>query len=150
MAKKKAKRVVEDDSSSERICDGETLSLAEEAKRDLARGNASWLSMCLYCPLFTCGQCNRAVYLWCICCDGCIHCLVGMECLARRFKDRDEVKWVLQKSEKEVQLESIVHPTPSTNVDGSSAYVAEASSTPLDLVPPVFHSVRYRCCRTIW
>ena len=68
--------------------------------------------------------------------DGCIHCLVGVECLARRFKDRDEVKWVLQKWEKEVQVESILHPTPSMNLDGSSASVADASSTPLDPVPP--------------
>ena len=60
---------------------------------------------------------------------GCIRCLVGV-------KDRDEVKWVLQKWEKEVQVETILHPTPSMNVDGSSASVAEASSTPLDPVPP--------------
>ena len=83
-----------------------------------------------------CGQCNRAVYLWCINCDGCIHCLVGVECLARRFKDTDEVKWVLQKWEKEVQAETILHPTPSMNVDGSSASVVEASSTPRDPVLP--------------
>ena len=40
--------------------------------------------------------------MWGIYCDGCIHSLVGVECLARLFKDRDEVKWVLQKWEKEV------------------------------------------------
>ena len=135
-SKKKARRVVEADSSSEGSCDGEPLSLAEEVPRELARGNALWHSMRLYRPPFTRGQCNRAVYLWCIYCDGCIHCLVGMECLARRFKDRDAVKWVLQKWEKEVQVESILHPTPSINVDGSSASVAEAWSTPLDPVPP--------------
>ena len=111
--KKKAKRVVEDDSSSEGSWDEEPLSLAKEAKHELARGNASWHSMRLYRPPFVCGQCNRAVYLWCIFCDGCIHCLVGVECLARRFKDRDEVKWVPQKWEKEVHMESILHPTPS-------------------------------------
>ena len=121
---------------SEGSCDREPLSLAEEAKRELARGNASSHSMRLYRPPFTCGQCNRAVYLWCIYCDGCIHCLVGVECLARRFKARDEVKWVLRKWEKEVQVESILHPTASMNVDGSSTSVAEASSTPLDPVPP--------------
>ena len=33
-------------------------------------------------------------------------------------------------------MESILHPTPSMDVDGSSAFVAEASSTPLDPVPP--------------
>ena len=92
--------------------------------------------MRLYSPPFTCGQCNRAVYLWCIYCDRCIQCLVGVECLARRFKDRDEVKWVLQKWEKEVQAKTISHPTPSMNVDGSSACVAKASSTPMDPVPP--------------
>ena len=134
--KKRAKRVVKDDSSSEGSCDGEPLSLAKEEKRQLARGNASLHSMRLYRPPFTCGQCNRAVYLWCIFCDGCIQCLVGVECLARRFKDRDEVKWVLQKWEKQVHVESILHPTPSMNVDGSSTSVAEASSTPLDPVPP--------------
>ena len=79
---KKAKRVVEDDSSSDGSCDGEPLSLAEEVKRELARGNALWHSMRLYRSPFMCGQCNRAVYLWCIYCDGCIHCLVGVECLA--------------------------------------------------------------------
>ena len=78
---------------------------------------------------------KRAIYLWCIWCDGCIDCLVGVECLARRLKDRDEVKWVLQKSEKEVRAKTILHPTPFVNVDGSSAFVAEASSTPLDPVP---------------
>ena len=88
---KKAKRVVEDDSSNKGSCDGEPLSLAKKAKCELVRGNASWHSMRLYRPPFTCGQCYRAVYLWCIFCDGCIHCLVGVECLARRFKDRDEV-----------------------------------------------------------
>ena len=132
---KKAKRVFEDDSSSEGSYDGEPLSLAKEAKHELAPGNASWHSMRLYCPPFTRGQCNRAVYLCCIFCDGCIHCLVGVECLARRFKDRDEVKWVLQKWEKAVHVESILHPTPSMNMDGSNTSVAEASSTPLDPVP---------------
>ena len=42
---------------------------------------------------------------------------------------------MLQKWEKEVQVETILHPTPSMNVDGSSASVAEASSTPLDPLP---------------
>ena len=46
--------------------------------------------------------------------------------------------------EKEVQAETILHPTPSMNVDGSGACVArcvaEGSSTPMDPVPPVpFH-----------
>ena len=37
--KQKAKRVVEHNSSSDRSCDGEPPSLAEEVKRELARGN---------------------------------------------------------------------------------------------------------------
>ena len=49
------------------------------------------------------------------------------------------MKWVLQKWENEVQVEGILHPTPSMNVDGSTAYVDEASSTPLDPVPPSCH-----------
>ena len=43
---------------------------------------------------------------------------------------------MLQKWLKEVHVESILHPTPSMNVDGSSTCVAEAWSTPLDPVPP--------------
>ena len=46
------------------------------------------------------------------------------------------MKWVLQKWEKEVHVESILHPTPSMHVDGSNTSVAEASSTPLDPIPP--------------
>ena len=46
------------------------------------------------------------------------------------------MKWVLQKWEKEVHVESILYPTPSMNTDGSSTSVAEASSTPLDPVQP--------------
>ena len=78
---------------------------------------------------------NKPVFLCRIYCDGCIHCLVGAECLVQRFKDRDEVKWVPQKWEKEVQAKTILHPTPFVNVGGSNASVAscaEASSTPLD------------------
>ena len=40
------------------------------------------------------------------------------------------------KWEKEVQVDTLLHPTPSMNVDGSSASVAEALGTPLYLVPP--------------
>ena len=105
--RKGAQRVVEDDSSSDTSCDGEPLSLGQDLKRELVRGNASCHSMRPYRPPFTCGQCNRSVYLRCIYCDGCIHCLVGLECLARRFKDRHEVRWVLQKWEKEVDAEPI-------------------------------------------
>ena len=124
---KEAQRIVEDDSSSDGSCEGEPLSLAEDVKRELAYRNASWHSMRLCRPPFMYGQCNRAMYLWCIYCDGCIHCLVGVECLPRRFKDRDEVKWVVQKWEKEVQAETILHPTPSMNVGGSSAFVASCA-----------------------
>ena len=109
--------------------------------------------------------------------------LEGEECVARKFKDRDESRWVLQKWEEEVgvgkilhptqshakatpsspcalsppsphpsanasptspplamdelHVESILHPTPSMNVDGSSTSVAGASSTPLDPSHPV-------------
>ena len=46
------------------------------------------------------------------------------------------MKWVLQNWEEEVQVDSIFHPTPSMNVDGSGISVAEASSTPLKPFPP--------------
>ena len=43
--KKKAQRVVEHNCSTDGSCDGEPLSLAQDVKRELARGNASWHSM---------------------------------------------------------------------------------------------------------
>ena len=46
-----------------------------------------------------CGWCIRVVYLWYIYAEGCIRWLVGAECPTRRFKDRDEGKWVVQKWE---------------------------------------------------
>ena len=131
--------VVEDDSSSYGSCDGEPLSLAEDVKHKLAPAIPRGIRLRLYRPPFTCGQCNRAVYLWRIYCDGCIHCLVGVECLAKWFKDRNMVKWVLQMCEKEVQVETILKPTLFVNVGGSSTSVAscaEASSTPLGPVAP--------------
>ena len=44
---------------------------------------------------------------------------------------------MLHKWEKEVQAETILHPTPSVNAGGSSASVAGALSTPSHVVP--FH-----------
>ena len=136
--------MVEDNSFSDGSCDGEPLSLAQDVKRELARENASWHSMRLYRPSYTCCQWGRAVYLWCIYRDGCIHCLVGVECLARWFKDRDKVKWVLQKWEKEVQVEPILHSTPNVNVGGSSASVASCarlSNATLDPVSPIYSPI---------
>ena len=91
--------------------------------------------MRLYRPPFTCGQRNMAASLvsvlrW-------AHSLLGWSGVpSPTVQDRDEVKLVLQKWEKEVQAETILHLTPSMNVDGSSAHVAEALGTPLDPVPP--------------
>ena len=55
-----SKRVVVGDSSSEGSWNGEPISLAEEVKSELARGNGSWDSMRLHHPPFMCGQCNGA------------------------------------------------------------------------------------------
>ena len=91
-------------------------------------------------------KCNRAVCLWCIYYNGCIHCLVGVGLPDKRLKDRDEVKWVLQRWE-EVQAETILHPTPSMSVGGSSAFVAyaEVSRTHRTL----FHQVLFRS-KLLW
>ena len=40
-------------------------------------------------------------------------CLEGEECVARKFKDTDESRWVLQKWEEEVEVGKILHPTQS-------------------------------------
>ena len=90
-----------------------SLALAPVVKRELDRGSKRWHSMHLYRPPFTCGQCHWKVFLWCVYCEGCMWCLEGEECVARKFKDRDESRWVLQKWEKEVEVGKILHPTQS-------------------------------------
>ena len=40
-------------------------------------------------------------------------CLEGEECVACKFQDRDELRWVLQKWEEEFEVGKILHPTQS-------------------------------------
>ena len=115
-------------SSSDGSCDGESLALAPLVKRELDRGSKRWHSMPLYRPPFTCGQCHRKVFLWCVSCEGCMWCLEGEECVARKFKDRDESRWVLQKWEEEVEVGKILHPTQS--------HAETTPSSPCALTPP--------------
>ena len=63
---------------------------------------------------------HRKVFLWCVYCEGCIWCLEGEECAARKFKDKDESRWVLQKWEEEVQVGKILHPTRLSFFGGAS------------------------------
>ena len=58
-------------------------------------------------------------------------CLEGEECVARRFKDRDESCWVLQKWEEEVEVGKILHPMQS--------HVETTPSSPCALAPPSPH-----------
>ena len=118
-------------SSSDGSCDGESLALAPLVKRELDRGSKRWHSMHLYRPPFTCGQCHRKVFLWCVYCEGCMWCLEGEECVARKFKDRDESRWVLQKWEEEVEVGKILHPTQS--------HAETTPSSPCALTPPSTH-----------
>ena len=101
------------DSSSDGSCDGESLALAPLVKRELDRGSKRWHSMHLYRPLFTCGQCHRKFFLRCVYCEGYMWCLEGEECVARKLKDRDELRCDLQKWEEEVEVGKILHPTQS-------------------------------------
>ena len=78
------------DSSSDGSCDGETLAVAPLVKRELDCGSKRWHSVHLYRPPFTCGQCHQKVFFWCVYCEGCMWCLEGEECVARKFKGRDE------------------------------------------------------------
>ena len=55
-------------------------------------------------------------------------CLEGKECIARKFKDRDESRWVLQKWEEEVEVGKILHPTQS--------HAKTTPSSPCALTPP--------------
>ena len=58
-------------------------------------------------------------------------CLEGDECVARKFKDRDESRWVLQKWEEEVEVGKILHPTQS--------HAKTTPSSPCALTPPSLH-----------
>ena len=58
-------------------------------------------------------------------------CLEGEECVARKFKDRDESRWVLQKWEEEVEVGKILHPTQS--------HAETTPSSPCALTPPSPH-----------
>ena len=87
--------------------------------------------MHLYCPPFTCGQCYRKVFLWSVYFEGCMWCLGGEKCVARKFKDRDESRWVLQKWKEEVEGGKILHPTQS--------HAETTPSSPCALTPPSPH-----------
>ena len=119
------------DSSSYGSCDGEPLALAPLVKRELDRGSKRWHSMHLDHPLFTFGQCHRKVFLWCVYCEGCMWCLEGEECASRRFKQRDALRWVLQKWEEEVEVEKSLHPAQS--------HAETTPSSPCALPPTSLH-----------
>ena len=77
------------------------------------------------------GKCETAfwgVFLWCVYCEGCMWCLEGEVCVARKFKDRDESRRVLQKWEEEVEVWNILHPTQS--------HAETTPSSPCALSPP--------------
>ena len=118
-------------SSSDGSRDGESLALAPLVKWELDRASKRWHSIHLYRPPFTCGQCHRKVFLWCVYCEGCIWCLEGEECVARKFEDTDESRWVLQKWEEEVEVGKILHPTQS--------HAETTPSSPRALSPPCPH-----------
>ena len=104
-------------------------------------------------PPFTCGQCHRKVLLWFVYCEGCVRCLEGEECAARKFKDRHESRWVLQKWEEQVEVGNILHPTQShakttpsspcalsptsPHPDGNSSLPAIASPNASPASPPL-------------
>ena len=100
-------------------------------KRELARKSRWWHSMHLYRPSFTSGQCHRKVFLWCVYRDGRV-VLEGDECDARKFKDRDGLRWVLEKWEEEVEVGKILHPTQS--------HAETTLSSPCALPPTLPHS----------
>ena len=59
-------------------------------------------------------------------------CLEGEECVARKFQDRDESRWVLQMSEEEVVVGKILHPTQShpETTPSSPCFFPPSLSTP--------------------
>ena len=57
-------------------------------------------------------------------------CLEGEECVARKFKDKDESRWVLQNWEVEVEVGKILHPTQSHAETSPSSPCALTPASP--------------------
>ena len=103
--------------------------LTRSAEKELQSGRKTWHSLHLYRPPFQCGECNRAVFLWCKFCQGCGWCLTSVNCPGRGHTRSATDQWVLHKWAAEkgaaaslprVQI-STPTPTPTSTADETCA-----------------------------
>ena len=71
----------------------------------------SWHCLYLFQPPYVCGQCHKAVYLWCMHCEGCGFCLPTLVCPVRGRAHPDTDKWLFQKWCQEVDIEEVLTTT---------------------------------------
>ena len=81
------------------------------SKGDSALHRKTWHQLNLFRPPWTCGQCERKVYLWCMHCEGCGFCLTTVECPMRGRIPPDEDAWLYRKWKTEVDVDSLLQAT---------------------------------------
>ena len=98
------------------------------SKGDSALHRKTWHQLNLFRPPWTCGQCERKVYLWCMHCEGCGFCLTTVECPMRGRIPPDEDAWLYRKWKTEVDVDSLLqatlpHGLVEDEVDSYEAFV---------------------------
>ena len=66
---------------------------------------------CLFRPPYVCGQCHKAMYSWCMHCEGCGFCLPTLVCQVRGRAHPNTDKWPFQKWGQEVDVEEVLTAT---------------------------------------
>ena len=95
--------------------------------------NWHWLN--LLWPPYVCGQCQKAMYPWCMHCEGCGFCLPTLECPVPGRAHPNTDKWLFQKWCLEVDVEEVLTATlPKEHV--SSDEGLDLLSNPLMASPP--------------
>ena len=93
---------------------------------DSALHRKMWHQLNPLCPPWTCGECERKVYLWCMHCEGYGFCLTTAECPMRGRIPPNEDVWLYRKWKTEVDVDSLLQATlpPGPAEDEVDSYEA--------------------------
>ena len=122
--KQRGPRSSTDDAAS----DASEEAVAVPSKGDSDLHSKTWHQLNLFRPPWTCGQCERKVYLWCMHGEGCDFCLTTVECPMRGRIPLDEDAWLhcKWKADPDVDspLQATLPPGPvEDEVDSYEAFV---------------------------
>ena len=100
--------------------------VAVPSKGEPARHGKTWHQLNLFYPPWTCGPCERKVYMWCMRCEGCGFCLTTVECPMRGRIPSDKDTWLYRKWKTEVDVDSLLQATlpPGAVEDEVDSYEA--------------------------